>query len=171
MSKAVNDIARTLLDELDAEAKILGDRLQVVNASRAQIHRLLGGKPAKGSAPSSPTEPPPDGAGEKPPRGRKAKLGDWRGEAPGQGGILAAVVGGAPAEAIDARGNADALAVLGQISGLETLPCVVVRRKAFPNAFSAGLSVTEHAPRDQKAVDEILSVVNALYAQGEVNGY
>jgi chromosome partitioning protein len=74
--------------------------------------------------------------------------------------------------AADAQGrdNADALAVLGQISGLETLPCVVVRRKAFPNAFSAGLAVTEHVPRDQKAIDEILSVVISMYAQGKHNG-
>ena len=69
------------------------------------------------------------------------------------------------------RDNDDALAVLGEINGLETLPCVVVRRKAFPNAFSAGLGVTEHMPRDQKAIDEILSVVNAVYAHGEHNGY
>jgi hypothetical protein len=103
MSKTVNDIARTLLDELDAEAKSLGDRLQVVNASRAQIHRLLGGKLTKGAPPSSPYEPPPDGAGEKPARGRKAKLGDWRGEAPGQEGILAAVVNGAPSGATQAE--------------------------------------------------------------------
>jgi chromosome partitioning protein len=74
--------------------------------------------------------------------------------------------------AADAQGrdNADALAVLGQIRGLETLPCVVVRRKAFPNAFSAGLAVTEHVPRDQKAIDEILSAVNSLYTQCTDNG-
>jgi chromosome partitioning protein len=69
------------------------------------------------------------------------------------------------------RDNDDALAVLGEINGLKTLPCVVVRRKAFPNAFSAGLGVTEHMPRDQKAIDEILSVVNSLYAQEEYNGH
>ncbi|WP_294534278.1 hypothetical protein [uncultured Rhodoblastus sp.] len=108
MSKAVNDIARTLLDELDAEAKSLGDRLQVVNASRGQIHRLLGGKPTKGPTPPSPIEPPADRAGERPARGRKAKLGDWRGEAPGQEGILAAVVNGAPAGAAHAAPEGDA---------------------------------------------------------------
>lgn len=74
--------------------------------------------------------------------------------------------------AADAQGrdNADALAVLGQIIGLETLPCTVVRRKAFPNAFSAGLGVTEHVPRDRKAIDEILSVVNSMYIQEVCNG-
>jgi hypothetical protein len=103
MSKAVTDIARTLLDELDAEAKSLGDRLQVVNASRAQIHRLLGGKPTKGAPPPASPESPPDRTSEKPARGRKAKLGDWRGEAPGQEGILQAVVNGAPTGAAQAE--------------------------------------------------------------------
>ena len=75
--------------------------------------------------------------------------------------------------AADAQGrdNDDALAALGEIEGLKTLPCVVVRRKAFPNAFSAGLGVIEQTPRDQKAVDEIISVVNSLYTQGDDNGH
>ena len=74
--------------------------------------------------------------------------------------------------AADAKGrdNDDALAVLREVVGLETLACVVVRRKAFPNAFSAGLSVTEHVPRDRKAVDEILSIVNSMYVQRIYNG-
>jgi chromosome partitioning protein len=74
--------------------------------------------------------------------------------------------------AADAKGkdNDDALAVLREVSGMETLPCVVVRRKAFPNAFSAGLGVTEHVPRDRKAIDEILSVVNSMYIQEVCNG-
>jgi hypothetical protein len=46
-----------------------------------------------------------------------------------------------------------------------------MRRKAFPNAFSNGLSVIEHMPRDQKAVDELLSVVGALYTQEVGNDY
>ena len=40
-----------------------------------------------------------------------------------------------------------------------------MRWKAFPNAFTAGLSVTEQHPQDPKAVAELLSIVNALYAQ------
>jgi chromosome partitioning protein len=74
--------------------------------------------------------------------------------------------------AADAKGkdNDDALAVLREVSGMETLPCVVVRRKAFPNAFSSGLGVTEHVPRDRKAMDEILSVVNLMYVQEVYNG-
>ena len=96
MSKAVNDIARTLLDELDAEAKSLGDRLQIVNASRAQIHRLLGGKPVKGTVPSSPNEPPPDGAGEKPSRERKNAGGSLirRGEEQDERAVIGKVIDG-----------------------------------------------------------------------------
>jgi chromosome partitioning protein len=72
----------------------------------------------------------------------------------------------------DAQGhdNADALAALRSIEGVETFPCVIVRRKAFPNSFSEGLAVTETAAKDQKAVEELLSVVNALYAQRTDNG-
>ena len=47
-------------------------------------------------------------------------------------------------------------------SGIDAMPFVLRRRKTFPNAFSNGLSVVEDVPRDQKAVDELLSVVVAL---------
>ena len=69
------------------------------------------------------------------------------------------------------RDNDDATAALGSIDGMKALAVAVVRRKAFPNAFSAGLSVLEQSPRDQKACGEILSVVNALYTQEVDNGY
>jgi chromosome partitioning protein len=59
--------------------------------------------------------------------------------------------------------NAEAAAALATIEGIEALPFVVVRRKAFPNAFSSGLSVFEQERKDSKAVYEMLSVVNALY--------
>ena len=45
------------------------------------------------------------------------------------------------------------------------MSAVIVRWKAFPNAFTAGLSVTEQHPQDPKAVAELLPIVNALYAQ------
>jgi chromosome partitioning protein len=69
------------------------------------------------------------------------------------------------------RDNDDAAAALGKLDGMLALPAVVVRRKAFPNAFSAGLSVLEQAPRDPKACGEILSVVDALYTQGADNDH
>jgi chromosome partitioning protein len=47
--------------------------------------------------------------------------------------------------------------------GIEALPTVIVRRKAFPNSFSNGMTVTEQLPKDVKAVDELLSVVSAMY--------
>ena len=65
--------------------------------------------------------------------------------------------------------NEEALDALKTIEGIEPLPLAIVRRKAFPNAFSNGLSVAEHAPRDPKAVEELLSVVDALYAQRDDN--
>ncbi len=67
----------------------------------------------------------------------------------------------------DVRGqdNADALQALRAIEGIEPLPCAVARRKVFPNAFSNGLGVIEQLPHDRKAIEELLSVVDALYTQ------
>jgi chromosome partitioning protein len=75
--------------------------------------------------------------------------------------------------AADAQGrdNEDAAGALRTIEGIEALPFVVVRRKAFPNAFTAGLSVIEQHPQDPKAVEELLSVVVALYTHQVDNGY
>jgi chromosome partitioning protein len=69
------------------------------------------------------------------------------------------------------RDNDDAAAALKALDGIEFLPMLVVRRKAFPNAFSNGLAVTEQNPKDVKAVDELLSVVNALYTHKVDNDY
>ncbi len=67
--------------------------------------------------------------------------------------------------------NAEAFDTLKTMEGIDPLPFAIVRRKAFPNAFSLGLSVVEQSPRDLKAVDELLSVVDALYTQEVGNGY
>jgi chromosome partitioning protein len=69
------------------------------------------------------------------------------------------------------RDNDDAASALASIEGVEPLPFMVGRRKAFPNAFSNGLSVFEQTPKDQKAIDEILSVVCTLYGQKVGNDY
>jgi chromosome partitioning protein len=69
------------------------------------------------------------------------------------------------------RDNDDAAAALASIEGIEPLPLMVVRRKAFPNAFSTGLSVIEQNPKDPKAVDELLSVVYTLYGHEVGNDY
>jgi hypothetical protein len=57
------------------------------------------------------------------------------------------------------------------MEGIEALPFAIARRKAFPNSFSNGLTVTEQLPKDVKAVDELLSVVDAMYTQKVYNGY
>ncbi len=69
------------------------------------------------------------------------------------------------------RDNEEALEALNDMDGVEALPLVIVRRKAFPNAFSNGLAVTEQLPKDAKAVDELLSIVDYLYTQKVHNGY
>ena len=73
----------------------------------------------------------------------------------------------------DAQGhdNEEALEALKTMEGVEALPLVIVRRKAFPNSFSNGLTVTEQLPKDAKAVDELLSIVDAMYTQKVDNGY
>ena len=65
----------------------------------------------------------------------------------------------------DAQGkdNDDAAAALVAVEGIALLPGTIGRRKAFPNAFSAGLSVLEQIPRDHKACSELIGVVDALY--------
>ena len=65
------------------------------------------------------------------------------------------------------RDNAEALEALKATSGIEALPFAIGRRKAFPNAFSNGLAVTDLSglPKDARAIDELMAVVDALYAQ------
>jgi chromosome partitioning protein len=62
------------------------------------------------------------------------------------------------------RDNEDAGEAIRDIPGLELLPHVIGRRKVFPNAASAGRSVVEYTPRDQKAVDELEAVMKTIYA-------
>ena len=51
----------------------------------------------------------------------------------------------------------------GGVEGIEYLPMPIGRRKAFPNAASAGRSVIEQMPRDQKAVQELAAIVAAVF--------
>lgn len=67
------------------------------------------------------------------------------------------------------RDNEDALAALRGLDGIEPLTITVGRRKAFPNGFSEGLSVSEQGTKDAKACDELMGVVRALYTQGVGN--
>jgi chromosome partitioning protein len=67
--------------------------------------------------------------------------------------------------AADAQGrdNEDAAGVLREVAGLELLELSIGRRKAFPNAAAAGRAVTEQAPKDPKAIEELTALVNLLY--------
>jgi chromosome partitioning protein len=59
------------------------------------------------------------------------------------------------------RDNQEAVDSLRDIEGLEIAPVLIGRRKAFPNAASAGPSVLEwHNP---KAIDEFGGLVSHLY--------
>ena len=62
----------------------------------------------------------------------------------------------------DAQGkdNDAASEALREIDGLELVPTMIVRRKAFPNASAAGLSVLEY--EDPKAREEFLQLFNFL---------
>jgi chromosome partitioning protein len=59
--------------------------------------------------------------------------------------------------------NHDAAEAITEVDGIEYLPFLIVRRKAFPNAAAQGLSVLEYVPRDQKAVKELKALIEHLY--------
>ncbi len=67
--------------------------------------------------------------------------------------------------AADAQGsdNDAAAQQLSEAYGIEYLPTSVGRRKAFPNAASAGRSVLEQASRDQKAVQELAAIISSVF--------
>ena len=52
------------------------------------------------------------------------------------------------------KDNDEAAAIIREKEGFEYFPHPIVRRKAFRNAASGGLSVLEHRPKDEKAVRE-----------------
>jgi chromosome partitioning protein len=72
---------------------------------------------------------------------------------------------------VQGHDNAEAFAALEAMIGIDPLRLAIVRRKAFPNAFSNGLAVTEQMPRDPKAVDELMAIVHTLYTQGMDSDY
>jgi len=67
--------------------------------------------------------------------------------------------------AADAQGgdNDAAAQHLSETKGIEYLATSIGRRKAFPNAASAGRSVIEQTPRDQKAVQELAAIISAVF--------
>lgn len=58
--------------------------------------------------------------------------------------------------------NEEAQNVLSETEGLSLLPVTIGARKAFPNATSAGLGVTE-AKSDPKAIIEMQQLYNAIF--------
>lgn len=67
--------------------------------------------------------------------------------------------------AADAQGkdNADAADVLKSVDGINLMPFMIGRRKAFPNAAAAGKGVSEYVPRDAKAVQEMEILAHTLF--------
>ena len=59
------------------------------------------------------------------------------------------------------KDNQAATDALREVQGLELAPVIIVRRKAFPNAAAAGLSVLEYD--DPKASDEFKQLMDFLF--------
>jgi chromosome partitioning protein len=71
--------------------------------------------------------------------------------------------------AADAQGhdNEEALSVLRDTEGVEALSGMLIRRKAYRNAAAQGRSVTDMNPRDPKAVEEMQTLVRAIFPTAE----
>jgi chromosome partitioning protein len=67
--------------------------------------------------------------------------------------------------AADAQGrdNAEAREAMTELSGIDALPVIIVRRKAFPNAGAQGLGVVEARPQDAKAVEELTALCHVAF--------
>jgi chromosome partitioning protein len=67
--------------------------------------------------------------------------------------------------AADAQGrdNEDAAEALRDIDGIELLEITIGRRKAFPNAASAGKAAIEQSPKDPKAIEELNTLLQVIY--------
>jgi chromosome partitioning protein len=63
------------------------------------------------------------------------------------------------------RDNQDTAEALQDIEGIEFLEISIGRRKAFPNAASAGKAVLEQSPKDRKAVEELTALLQVIYKQ------
>jgi chromosome partitioning protein len=67
--------------------------------------------------------------------------------------------------AADAQGsdNAEARQLLAETDGVESLPCQLIRRKAYRNAAAQGRSVLDASPKDPKAAEEMNALIRAVY--------
>ena len=71
-----------------------------------------------------------------------------------------AVINRADHQGID---NQDAANILKEIKGISYLSTTIGQRKAFPNATTEGLGITELKIRDKKALTEIRQLCSALF--------
>jgi chromosome partitioning protein len=69
--------------------------------------------------------------------------------------------------AADTQGhdNQDAAEALQSTDVIELLAITISRRKAFPNAASAGKAVIEQASKDRKAVAELNALLRVIYSK------
>jgi chromosome partitioning protein len=67
--------------------------------------------------------------------------------------------------AADAQGrdNAEAIDAMMDVHGIEVQSLVLVRRKAYPNAASAGLGIVEMQPQDPKAIKELTRLAQMAF--------
>ena len=61
--------------------------------------------------------------------------------------------------------NAEAAEALRAVAGIDCLAISIGRRKAFPNAASEGLAVTELKRPDGKASAELSALIDAIYSK------
>jgi chromosome partitioning protein len=61
------------------------------------------------------------------------------------------------------KDNDEAQSVLQDMDGIETLPGLIVRRKAFRNAAAQGRGVLDMVPADPKAIEEMSALVAAVF--------
>lgn len=59
--------------------------------------------------------------------------------------------------------NADAAAAVADFPGMEYVETPIRRRKPIANAAGQGMSVLEYSPKDQKSIDEVTALVNAVF--------
>jgi chromosome partitioning protein len=75
------------------------------------------------------------------------------------------VINAADPQGKDNEAAADALR---EVEGIELAPAFIVRRKAFPNAAAAGLSVLEYD--DPKAIEEFSRLAEMLFVHSSAIG-
>ena len=61
------------------------------------------------------------------------------------------------------KDNETALSILQECQDITCIPVFIVNRKAFPNAASDGMAVTELTSSDSKAAADMTSLYNAIY--------